>query len=300
MTNRKRSPAEPILQDLKERRKSLKRALRGIEHLSKVKKSAGTPAALPITIKRAMSRSDSHVAKAEEILASFRTIGDTAPVVHHGGETQNIPGTSQGTGELSYPGLSPTAARKLAEELNEFMDQLVELHEKVQIALGLAGQNVGQQKLRKLKELRERLGAVSPPRRGIRLDVPAGTTWEKVAFRLLGSDTVYIVVNGKPVGAKNFAELGFWDARKGPKHPNLSWDLFRLFAAQNGEIASEDPNAQVVLAYRKRISDLGKALKGIFGINDSPFHPYRKTHSYRAKFSVLEPNTEELERELTN
>jgi hypothetical protein len=295
MTTHKRSPAGQILDDLRERRRGLERALRGLTRLSTGKRPGNLPAALPEAVKREIGRSEGHLAKAETIFASFQTMTFFPETVCYKSESPDALGTAQETGVLTYPGLSYAASRRLMEELAEFVDQAVGFYKKVQSILGPAGQGVGEEQLDRLEAIRKPLKAAKPPRRAVRLDIPAGTTWDMVIFRLLSDDTVYIVVDGKPLGAKNFAELGFWDARKGKVHPNLLWALLRLFAIHNGEITPKTQDAQEMLSHKKRISDLGKALRSIFGIDDNPFYPYRKTHTYRAKFSVLEPVQENSE-----
>lgn len=188
----------------------------------------------------------------------------------------------------------------LLDELGRFVDQLYVFVSEVQKAgpAYFPGLDLAQhEKLGKIKEL---LDPLRDRKSTTYLEVPPNTSWESVFIRFISEIVVEIRANKRAFGAKNFAELGFCDARKSSQYPDTLWTLLRLFAVNQGELAGETLQSKPF--FKKKVSDLGKKLRYVFDIDDSPFFPYRKSMSYRAKFIISaadqmgsEPHSSEFE-----
>jgi hypothetical protein len=188
--------------------------------------------------------------------------------------------------QIAPVGGQPVTVDQLRAELGNISDQVVglfsELERKIQQGVLVSDPD----KMGKLNDMQERLGRAKSKETTPRLDVPEGTTWDSVIIRFISDDAVEIRAGKRSLGAKNFAELGFSDARKGGKCPNKLWELLSLLAKRRGELPTGVLDTKENNFLKKRVSDLGIKLKLIFGIKDNPFHPYRKARSYRVKFVI--------------
>jgi len=112
--------------------------------------------------------------------------------------------------------------------------------------------------------------------------------------------------------------MGFEDARK--RKPNKQWELLRLLALRNGDLAwSDSPQSKggnirrtaqdfgyemdddatesaqnrgfgiikVEDKNKKRKQILSKSLKAAFQIDGDPFYPYKKEKGYKTKFRLI-------------
>lgn len=108
--------------------------------------------------------------------------------------------------------------------------------------------------------------------------------WEDVRINFVSHQTVRISTK-KIDCTYHFGELGFFDRR----HPDIAssrWELLKAMARHDGEAKHKDHLEMVVNIrdLKKAISDLRRILRGVFGIADDPFHPYKLHKSYKPKF----------------
>jgi len=126
------------------------------------------------------------------------------------------------------------------------------------------------------------------------------TKWEDMTWTLLSNEMVRIEAKGIHK-RRTFSDLGFTDRRKGDT-PNSRWGILKRFAEYNGEITwntnIENKEKNTMSA---AVKDIRKKLKVFFDIDDDPFHPYRKTKSYKTKFTIKDnrhyENTDDSEPE---
>lgn len=116
-------------------------------------------------------------------------------------------------------------------------------------------------------------------------DFPLDTKWEDMTWIFLTNEMVKIEANGV-TNKYLYSDLGFKDMRKGDV-PTTRWTVLRVFAENNGEISWET-NIDNKLNNKMPgiIRDISKKLKEAFGINDNPFHNYKKEKSYKTKFLI--------------
>ena len=176
----------------------------------------------------------------------------------------------------------------LMGELVRFIDQFSIFFRELQALPLPEGVTVDENQMMRLQEIRAILKPPKKPRQVARLDVPLDATWDSVIIRFISNDATFIRAGKKPLGVKNFQELGFADARRGGKFPTKLWVVLNLFAKGNGEIPLESLDDTEKDLIRKRISDLSKTLKAAFGIPDNPFHHFHKHKSYKSKFIISE------------
>jgi hypothetical protein len=113
------------------------------------------------------------------------------------------------------------------------------------------------------------------------LSVPEGMKWGDVSITFISEEAVEIRAK-RPLGVKNFIELGFKD-RRGSK-PDTKWVILKALARSQGSISWKDKTASPT--WKPHIKALRKRLRDIFKIDDDPFFPYRRTSSYKAKFTI--------------
>jgi hypothetical protein len=183
----------------------------------------------------------------------------------------------------------------MLDELGRFVDQLYVFVSEVQNVGPPYFPGLDRAQFEKLGKIKEFLDPLRDRKSITYLEVPPNTLWESVFIRFISEIVVEIRANHKGFGVKNFAELGFYDGRKGSEFPNTLWALLRLFALNQGELAGETLKTEYFL--KKKVSDLGKKLRYVFDIDESPFYPYRRSKSYRAKFTIsaADPADSELE-----
>ncbi|MGA2361076.1 MAG: hypothetical protein ABSG73_01305 [Candidatus Aminicenantales bacterium] len=119
------------------------------------------------------------------------------------------------------------------------------------------------------------------------LEVPQGSSWGDISIRFLDGESVEIRAGRKPLGAWNFAVLGFEDKRA--KRPDQVWQTLWLLGLKCGEISWEtrSDSGRIRLTLQKNISILRKRLKALFALSEDPFFPYDKANAYKAKFNVI-------------
>lgn len=134
----------------------------------------------------------------------------------------------------------------------------------------------------KSKDSKETLGSVSVP-----ADFPTGDpSWEEVSIEFLSEDIIRVRVRDIQK-EHHFSDTDFADKRsKTEPKPNRLWPILRLLAAKHGEIKFSDlgPAAQDQL--KSDMRRLRRALKNLLSIEADPFQPFRRFHSYRARFSI--------------
>jgi len=118
-------------------------------------------------------------------------------------------------------------------------------------------------------------------------DFPPDTKWEDMTFTFLSNEMVRVEAKG--VTKKYlFSDLGFTDRRKGDT-PDTRWATLSEFAKNNGEIGwSKETkiNELTRKTLKAAVRDIRKKLRAFFNIGDDPFHFYRKTNSYKTKFTI--------------
>ncbi len=130
--------------------------------------------------------------------------------------------------------------------------------------------------------------AKSRARRGKALEpfpTPRGATWEQVAIEFVSEIAVKITA-GSVVQHRTYDEMGFADSRGTGNPPNVQWELLRQFAKGGGSLRHGDSTA-LVGGSKKKVSDLRKLLKRLFGLSDDPFKLYRTEGGYETRFVIL-------------
>ncbi len=132
--------------------------------------------------------------------------------------------------------------------------------------------------------------AASPERRAQYRTVesfptPAGAIWEDV--RLTLSD-LSLRVDVLAVSREfSFLQAGFED-RKKKEAPDRLWRLLHVFAACGGVVPYDSPRLGSAERGRLKqyVSQLGKRLQALLGVEGGPFRAARKQREYRARFSI--------------
>jgi hypothetical protein len=116
-----------------------------------------------------------------------------------------------------------------------------------------------------------------------RFPSPEGLSWDEVRVTFSTGDSEIVRLSARDVSRRyGFAELGFSDRRT--QKPDKVWIFFRALAEEQGEICRKDAAAtDQAKAY---VAKLRRRLRGIFGIDGDPFHPYRQENAYAARFIV--------------
>jgi len=114
---------------------------------------------------------------------------------------------------------------------------------------------------------------------------PLDTKWEDMTWTFLTNELVKVEAKG--VTKKYlYSELGFTDRRKGDS-PDTRWAILSELAKNNGEITwKTNINSKEKNMMSAAVRDIRKRLKDFFNIDDDPFHSYRKTKSYKTKFTI--------------
>lgn len=123
----------------------------------------------------------------------------------------------------------------------------------------------------------------------LRIEIPPGTKWENMHMRFLSRETVEIAT---PDSRRhyNFSELGFEDRRKSGA-PNTAWVFLRELALAKGNEFKRPLSEPAKV--EKAVQALRKRLKDLFGLDDDPFHPYRRVHHYAPKFKLSFPHPDD-------
>lgn len=119
---------------------------------------------------------------------------------------------------------------------------------------------------------------------GYPFSTPAGTSWQDVTIRFTDGHTVSVTI-GHATQRFNFAELGMKDKRNG--NPNAQWKLLENFAENGGRLSwqhhAADPKK------KKQVELLASRLQDFFGIEENPFHPYKKGTGWQIKAHLESP-----------
>lgn len=119
--------------------------------------------------------------------------------------------------------------------------------------------------------------AASPPAASRRL--PGAPRWNAIEFTLLDAHTVRIDFPGVSV-CRSYVDLGMAHARS--RQPTRPWQLLVELCEGYGIFLSRAFGDAV--ATKKLVSRLAAILRDVFGLPDTPFHPYRPKEGWRAKF----------------
>jgi hypothetical protein len=118
--------------------------------------------------------------------------------------------------------------------------------------------------------------------------LPSGTKWENFVITFTDDEAVCISVRGINHKA-NFKDLGFQDKRN--SKPNNQWHLLKLLAKLGGEVSWKSSEADV--KFKKYKERLTEALQYYFSLEFDPFWPYQDSRSYKTKFTLILPQTNE-------
>ena len=110
--------------------------------------------------------------------------------------------------------------------------------------------------------------------------------WSEIKWTFLKNPAyVKIEINGKS-HKHHFSELGFKDSKKGDGFNNL-WDTLLYGFAEHDEIYwATEIDRDIKSRLKSDISRLRKNLKFHFGLDEDPFHEYKKKNAYKLKFVV--------------
>jgi hypothetical protein len=114
------------------------------------------------------------------------------------------------------------------------------------------------------------------------------TDWSKLTIRFIDERNVVISADKRQV-ASDFEALGFKDEKR--DKPNTAWS-FLLGLAQNGGETHvlPTPIPDTVKQHKRQLSD---RLKSIFKNDTDPFYEATDTRTYRAKLTLIPPQTED-------
>jgi hypothetical protein len=111
--------------------------------------------------------------------------------------------------------------------------------------------------------------------------IPGATRWNLVRIAVLDGTTVRIDVAGRTY-RRTHVDLGMAHARN--REPTRVWELLQAFCEGHGTF--EGWRFGKADATKKLVSRLRRDLHALFGLEESPFHPYRKGEGWRAKFQA--------------
>jgi hypothetical protein len=114
---------------------------------------------------------------------------------------------------------------------------------------------------------------------------PKDLTWKEVSIVFTSDEAVKIKARG--IARKvTYLEMDFKDGRKGDR-PDSRWG-FLLRLAQHGELRldNSDIDQKTKDGAKTAVKDIRKRLKEFFGIDDDPFHKYRKVKAYKPRFTL--------------
>lgn len=114
-----------------------------------------------------------------------------------------------------------------------------------------------------------------------RVKLPHNTTWSNLTVRFVDDSTAQIIA-GDYIIEKTYEELGLIDRRT--HEPNYAWGVLMVFARNHGTFSWGDAAASE--RARAHVKLLRQHLRQLFGIDEDPFHPYRRRVGWRTKFYV--------------
>lgn len=113
--------------------------------------------------------------------------------------------------------------------------------------------------------------------------------WNQVRMCLVNQRTIRIDVPGRCIRV-TYVDLGM--ARDGNRKRTQNWKALVEICEQHGYFKTRRFGGPVVT--KKRVSRLNYALQDIFGIDESPFHPYRSDSGWRTRFQARPDVPDEL------
>lgn len=132
---------------------------------------------------------------------------------------------------------------------------------------------------------RQLLGGAQPSGVLRPVELPAGTTWERVVVRVLDEERVEIQ-SGRQRERRTFIEMGMADGRRSSPEPSLSWTFLLTLAREDGTLTWEDRVASDNA--RNHIRLLRDALRQALGLEGDPFHRYERKLGWRTRFLLVD------------
>jgi hypothetical protein len=105
--------------------------------------------------------------------------------------------------------------------------------------------------------------------------------WNELRVCLVNQRTVRVDVPGRKVRCTS-VDLGMVHPRT--REPTLAWEMLVTFCEKHGQFTGTrfgTPDAT-----KKVISRLGKELRALFGLSQSPFYPYRTSAGWKTRFDA--------------
>ena len=112
--------------------------------------------------------------------------------------------------------------------------------------------------------------------------------WDEIIIQFITPEAVKICAR-RVRTRHTYAEMGFKDGKSRDASPDGIWRHLYIFAQHRGAVdwRTENLDEEDRNRMKRTVSTIRKRLKEFFGIDDDPFHPYRKMRSYQTKFSLL-------------
>jgi hypothetical protein len=120
----------------------------------------------------------------------------------------------------------------------------------------------------------------SPPRAPV-VRIEGAERWNQVRMCLVNQRTIRIDVPGRSIRV-TYVDLGMAHPRN--REPTRLWEALVEICEQHGYFKTRRFGGAV--ATKKVVSRLRGALHEIFGLDESPFHPYRSDSGWRARFQA--------------
>ena len=128
---------------------------------------------------------------------------------------------------------------------------------------------------------------VTKGKRKIGLPKFAPTDWSSVSWRFLDQQNV-LLSGGKKTSIADYEGLGFSNDKKNA--PNRAWRFLLEMAESGGETKTlPTPIPDNIKQLKRQVSD---RLKTIFKNDTDPFYDANETKTYKAKFTLIPPDTE--------
>ncbi|HEY8090441.1 MAG TPA: hypothetical protein VIF09_21415, partial [Polyangiaceae bacterium] len=109
--------------------------------------------------------------------------------------------------------------------------------------------------------------------------IPGARRWNAVHIARVDDETVHVSFPGVAL-RRTHVDLGMADARHG--RPRRMFELLVALCEGHGVFLSTRFGS--ASATKKLVSRLGEELCEVFGLKESPFHPYRPKEGWQARF----------------
>jgi len=109
--------------------------------------------------------------------------------------------------------------------------------------------------------------------------------WEEVSIAFISNEAIKVRARGQ-LREYRFNQIGFENQISGK--PNRLWLLLQAFGLRGGQLSWQDLSSTGMTAnqVQSNVKRLRKILRNFMGIENDPFHPYRKVKAYEAKFTL--------------